>query len=38
MLEAGYDIQEHSCHNKDNAYAYGDYQDGVYRVHNAQRL
>ena len=38
MLEAGYYIQEHRSHDKDDAYADSNYQNGVYRIHNAQRL
>lgn len=38
MLEAGYYIQEHRGHDKDDAYADSDYQNGIYRIHNAQRL
>ena len=38
MLEAGYYIQEHRGHDKDDAYADSNYQNGVYRIHNAQRL
>ena len=38
MLETGYYIQKHRSHNKDDAYADSNYQNGIYRIHNAQRL
>ena len=38
MLETGYYIQKHRSHDKYDAYADSNYQNGVYRIHNAQRL